>query len=151
MQEEIEGAPEAGPVASPSVPYIKYIVEDLWKPSDLPTDLLNVAYDKEQALSNLTPDEINWLRMQLMRAEIMFKSSRPALAGNFNEEIKLSVLPAKHLIKLARSKGGFERKQQTTQTVIRRAEGMGGGGGSPSGGRRWWIFGRRKKSGGEEP
>lgn len=149
IQAEIEAAPSTGTVVGPSVPYVKYIIEDLYKPSDLPADLLNVAYDKEQALSNLTNDEINWLRLQLMRAAIMFKNGRPALAGNFNEEIKLSVLPAKHLIKLARSREGFERKQQTTQTVIRQSEGTGGDVQQTSG-RRWWIFNRRKKPGGEQ-
>lgn len=139
--------PDYSPQASPNVAYVKYIIEDLHRPSDLPEDLTNVAYDKEQALSNLDDKQIKWLRMQLMRSVLMYRNGRPALAGNYNEEIKLAVLPAKHMMKLARSKRGFERQQQTTQTIIKQA--ITSPGGQPAGGRRWRVLGRRKGGGGE--
>lgn len=120
--------PETGPLASPSLPYIKYILEDENVPNDIHPSLRRVVFDKEQALTNLRDEEIIWLRRQLSLAEIMFKMSRPALACNYQEEIIFSTLPAKHMVKLARSRdGGFERKQETTQTVIRRVEGISPG------------------------
>jgi len=143
-QRELEmalAAQQTGPSASPSVPYIKYIMEDTFKPDNLPPALCAVVYDKELALSNLKEDDISWLRDQLRRSIINFKSGRPISSTNYKEEITLSVLPAKFLIKLARSRdGGFERKQQTTQTVIRQAVVSG----PPTPGRRWSIFGKRK-------
>ena len=143
-QRELEmalAAQQTGPSASPSVPYIKYIMEDTFKPDNLPPALCAVVYDKELALSNLKEDDISWLRDQLQRSVINFKNGRPISSTNYKEEITLSVLPAKFLIKLARSRdGGFERKQQTTQTVIRQAVVSG----QPMPGRRWSIFGKRK-------
>lgn len=112
-----------GPVASPSVPYIKFILGDEYVPDKLPPSLRATVYDKELALSNVKEEEILWARMQYLLSEMMFKASRPALACNYQEEITLSVLPAKLLIKLARSRdGGFERRQQTTQTEIKHIE-----------------------------
>jgi len=143
-QKELEmalAAQQTGPTASPSVPYIKYIMEDDFKPDNLPPALRAVVYDKELALSNLREDDISWLRDQLRRSIINFKSGRPISSTNYKEEITLSALPAKFLIKLARSRdGGFERKQQTTQTVIRQAVVSG----QPMPRRRWSIFGKRK-------
>ncbi len=135
---------QEGPTVSPSVPYIKYIMQDEYVPENLPPSLRAAVYDKEISLTNLKEDEIPWLRMHYALSEIMFKSSRPALACNYQEEIMLSVIPAKLLVKLARSRdGGFERKQQTTQTVIRRVET-----GTPMPAprkSRWRFLGRGKK------
>ncbi len=118
---------EPGAVASPSKAYVQYILEDEDIPDDIHPALRRVVYDKELALSNLIEEEIPWLRHQLHLGEITFKMGRPALAGNYNEEIIFSTLPIKYLVKLSRSRdGGFERRQQTTQTVIRRVEGLGG-------------------------
>jgi len=147
-REEIELALAAqqggvGPTASPNPAYIKYIMEDEFKSNHLPPELQAVVYDKEMALSNLRDNEIMWCRLALQRAEIMFRMSRPALAGTHKEEIMLASLQPKMLIKLSRSRdGGFERKQQTTQTVIRQA--VVSGGSAPQK-RRWSIFGRRRE------
>lgn len=132
----------SGPTASPSVPYITYIMKDDFVPKTLPPALRAVVYDKELALTNLKEPEIDWLQKQLIISELMFKSSRPALAGNYQEEITLGVVPGKLLVKLTRSRdGGFERRQQTTQTVIRRVETANTAvPGKKSG---WRIFGRR--------
>jgi len=136
-----QAAAVEGPTASPSMPYTKYIMEDEYVPGELPPSLRAVVYDKEFGLSFLTDDEIRWARLQLVRSEIQFKSSRPALACNQKEEIMLSALPLKSLIKLARSRKGFERKQQTTQTVIKRVEASTA---TPPTVKksRWKIFGR---------
>lgn len=139
-------AHEMGPVVSPSVPYIKYIMDDDNKPKEIPELLRAAVYDKELALTNLDPGEILWLRMQLQRAEIAFKAGRPALAGNWDEEIMLSVLPAKMLVKLARSKDGGpntrnERAMQTMQMQIKQASISGGQGQEK---KRWSFFGLRK-------
>jgi len=146
-QEEVELALAAqrgdtGPVASPSVPYIKYIMEDDYKPDNIPPALRAVVYDKEMEITNLNEKDIDWLRNQLRRSVINFKSGRPISSMNYQEEMTLSALPAKFLIKLARSRDGFERKQQTTQTVIRQAVVSGG---RPIQKRRWSIFGRHKE------
>lgn len=134
-------AQQEGPTASPSMPYTRYIMEDTHVPEELPPSLRAVVYDKEFGLSFLTDEEILWARIQLVRSEIMFKSSRPALACNQKEEILLSALPLKSLVKLARSRKGFERKQQTTQTVIKRVEATTAT--PPTAKRsRWKIFGR---------
>lgn len=87
--------------------------------------------------------------MQLQRAEIAFKAGRPALSGNWDEEIILSVLPAKMLVKLARSKDGGpntrnERAMQTMQMQIKQAT-IGGGQSQPQGRKKWLIFGARKE------
>jgi hypothetical protein len=116
---------DTGAVASPSKAYVKYILEDDNIPDDIHPALRRVVFDKELALTNLRDEEIPWLRRQLQLAEITFKMSRPALECNYTEEIMLSTLPMKHVIKLSRSRdGGFERRQQTTQTVIKRVEGV---------------------------
>jgi hypothetical protein len=126
--------------ASPSVPYVKYIMQDDFVP-DLPPSLRAVVYDKELALTNLKEGEIEWLRKQLIISEIMYKGSRPALACSQAEEITLAAVPGKLLVKLTRSRdGGFERRQQTTQTVIRRVETSNASvPGRKSG---WRVFGR---------
>lgn len=133
-----------GPIASPSVAYIKYIMQDEYVPENLPPSLRAVIYDKELALTNIKDEEMTWVRLQYILAEIMFKTSRPALACNHKEEINLAVIPAKLLVKLARSRdGGFERKQQTTQTVIKRVETTTS---MPIAKKsRWRVFGRGKK------
>lgn len=147
-QEDVELALAAqqegiGSAASPNPAYIRYIMEDDFKPDRLPPELQAVVYDKEMALSNLRDNEIMWCRLALQRAEIMFRMSRPALAGTHKEEILLASLQPKMLIKLSRSRdGGFERKQQTTQTIIRQA--VVSGGGVPQK-RRWSIFGRHRE------
>lgn len=133
---------ERGLAAAPSIPYVQYIMEDDFKPENLPPTLRAVVYDKELALSNLTLDEILQIRMGLMRAEIMFKCSRPAMSGSCAEEIMLSALQSKLMVKLARSRGGFERRQQTTQTIIKEAVISGG---RPAGGRRWFGLRGQKK------
>jgi len=134
---------QEGTTASASLPYTRYIMVDTHVPEELPPSLRAVVYDKEFGLSFLTDEEILWARIQLVRSEIMFKSSRPALACNQKEEILLSALPLKSLVKLARSRKGFERKQQTTQTVIKRVEATTA---TPATGKgsRWKIFGRGK-------
>lgn len=134
-------AQQEGPTAAPNMPYTRYIMEDTHVPEELPPSLRAVVYDKEFGLSFLTDEEILWARIQLVRSEIMFKSSRPALACNQKEEILLSALPLKSLVKLARSRQGFERKQQTTQTVIKRVEATAS---TPPTVKksRWKIFGR---------
>ncbi len=118
---------ESGAVASPSKAYVKYILEDENVPENIHPSLRRVVYDKELALTNLRDEEIPWLRKQLQLAEIIYKMSRPALECKYSEEIVLATLPLKHMVKLSRSRdGGFERRQQTTQTVIKRVEGVGG-------------------------
>lgn len=120
---------DTGAVASPSKAYVKYILEDENIPDNIHPSLRRVVYDKELALTNLRDEEIPWLRRQLHLAELTFKMSRPALECNYSEEIVLSTLPLKHMVKLSRSRdGGFERRQQTTQTVIKRVEGVGSAG-----------------------
>jgi len=117
---------QLGAVASPNKSYVKYILEDENIPENIHPALQRVVYDKELALSNLREEEMPWLRKQLQLAEITFKMGRPALTGTYDEEIIFSTLPVKFAIKLSRSReGGFERRQQTTQTVIRRVEGIG--------------------------
>lgn len=129
-------------VASPSVPYTKYILEDNYIPKNIPPELCAVVYDKELSLSNLTEKEINWMVMAFQRSEIQFRMGRPALSGNHKEEIHLASLLPKMKLKLARSRdGGFERKQQTTQTVIRQA--VVSGPSEPK--KRFRLFGRGKK------
>ncbi len=114
-------------VGGPSKAYVQYILEDEDIPKNIHPSLARVVYDKELALTNLKDEEIPWLRKQLQLAELTFKMGRPALECNYAEEIVLSTLPLKHMIKLSRSReGGFERRQQTTQTVIKRVEGVGG-------------------------
>jgi len=132
-----DGSEAGGAVATPSKAYVKYILEDENIPHDIHPAMRRVVYDKELALSNLKENEIPWLRRQLHLSEITFKMSRPALTGSYDEEIIFSTLPVKFLVKLSRSRdGGFERRQQTTQTVIKRVEGLGGASqaGKPS---RW--------------
>lgn len=116
---------ETGAVASPSKAYVQYILEDENIPEDIHPALRRVVFDKELALTNIRDEEMPYIRRQLQLAEIIYKMSRPALECNYTEEIMLSTLPMKHMIKLARSRdGGFERRQQTTQTVIKRVEGI---------------------------
>lgn len=116
---------DGGAVAAPSISYVKFILEDQNIPENIHPALRSVVFDKELSLTNLRDSEIPWLRRQFQLAEITYKMSRPALACNYTEEIMLSTLPAKQMIKLSRSRdGGFERRQQTTQTVIKRVEGM---------------------------
>ena len=135
-------AQDEGPVASPSVPFAKYILEDKNQQNIHPS-LQSAVYDKEIAVTNLTDSEIDWLQWQFLRAEMMLKNSRPALAGGNAEEIIYSILPAKLRIKLTRSREGFERKQLTTMTTIRRVEMPGS---APVKRRsRWRIFGRSKE------
>jgi hypothetical protein len=136
---------ESGNVASPSVPYVKYMTEDLIPPEakeSIPPGLLAAAYDKELTISNLTPTEIDMLWFGMQRAETMFRMGRPSSFGGYNEELLLSVLPMKLRIKLARSRQGFERQQLTTQTVIRHVGVSEGHAGST--GRRWLFFGKKK-------
>lgn len=113
--------PEYGQVASPNVEYIEFILKDDSPPEGIPPDLAAVAYDKEQALTNITVVERNALCIGLRRQVILYRINRPALAGSEDEQIRLATLPVKQFIKLSRSIEGFERKQQTTQTVIRMA------------------------------
>lgn len=137
-----QAAQVEGPTASPSMPYTRYIMEDEYVPKELPPALRAVVYDKEYGLSNLSEEEIDFSRLQVIRSEIQFKSSRPALACNRQEEILLAALPVKHLVKFTRSRKGFERKQQTTQTVIKRVEATTT---TPPvvKGSRWKLFGRK--------
>lgn len=114
-------AQQEGPTASPSVPYTKYVLEDLNMPAIHP-DLQRGVFDKEIPLANISEARIPRLRMGYRRAEINFKNSRPTYAGGNNEEIIYSILPVKSEIKLSRAIDGFQTKQLSTMTTVRRIE-----------------------------
>jgi len=147
---EFEDDYEAPPTlaASPNVEYVEYILEDEELPPNVPDDLKRVVYDKELALTNLKDNEIRWLSLEFSVAEIMHRMRKPAVMGDFDEDISLSTLPGKLYVKLSRSRGGFERKQQTTQTIVRVTS-------TPSLGERpklsflGRLLGRGKREGGE--
>jgi len=103
---------------SPNVEYIEYILPRETAPN-LPPDLSAVAYDNEFALTNISEKAREWARLSLMRQIILYKNNRPSLAGNPDEDIRLATLPVKQYMKLSRSVGGFERRQETTQTEVR--------------------------------
>jgi len=114
-------AQQEGPVASPSVPFTKYILEDTDIPEVHPS-LKRAVYDKEIPLGNLNEIERRRLGLSYQRAEIALKNSRPLFAGGNDEEIIYSTLPGKICVKLSRADGGFQTKQLTTMTTIRRIE-----------------------------
>lgn len=141
-----------GPVASPSVPYTKYILMDEEKAPDFfPPELVDAVYDRELCLGFLDESKQDWLRQQHMRAENLFMQGRPMMSNTHREAIALSVLPAKLMVKLSRSsyprsQQGIanERILQATQIVTKQIS-TSAGGGPVVKGSRWRIFGRKKE------
>lgn len=127
LRKAIAAQPESGPTASPSVPYVKYLMENDFVADGLPRSLQATVYDRELGLSNITKKEIGLLKLGYLRSEIMFDQGRPAMSCNYPDEIILAALPSKLHIKLARSIDGFQQKQLSTQTIIRHAHVTGGG------------------------
>ena len=124
---------------------IKFIVKDDAdsKILGLPEDFLNTIYDKELVLSNITDGEMKWVMMQYSRVANYYKMGRPVTRYNHREEMKLTIVPAKLLVKLARSRNGFERRQQNTQYSQQRVERVTT---RPAPRRGFWIFGGREES-----
>jgi len=155
MEAEIKArlaAQQEGPVASPSVPYTKYILMDDEKaPGTFPPELVNAVYDRELCLAFLDEWKQNWLLQQHMRAENLFAQGRPMMSNNHRDAIALSVLPAKLMLKLSRSslpqsqRGTTnERMLQATQIVTKQVTTSGGA--IPTARRsRWRFLGRGKK------
>lgn len=155
MEAEIKAklaAQAEGPVASPSVPYTKYIMMDDEKaPGTFPPELVHAVYDREISLTFLDEWKQNWLIQQHMRAENLFAQGRPMMSCTHRDAIALSVMAAKLMVKLSRSslpqsrRGTTnERMLQATQIVTKQV--MTSGGATPTARRsRWRVFGRKKE------
>lgn len=143
---------QEGPVASPSVPYTKYVLMDDEKaPASFPPELVNAVYDRELCLTFLDDWKQNWLLQQHMRAENLFAQGRPMMANTHRDAIALSVMAAKLMVKLSRSslpqsqRGTTnERMLQATQIVTKQVSTSGGV--IPTARRsRWRFLGRGNK------
>ncbi|MEM1590218.1 MAG: hypothetical protein QW175_07360 [Candidatus Bathyarchaeia archaeon] len=116
---------EALPVPEPGeYKIIRFLLEDdaSSRLLGLPEDLVKTIYDKELAISNVSDGEIGWAKMQYQRAILHYQMARPVVCRNHREEIKLSVVQPKLLFKMARSRGGFERIQQTSQRIVQQIQ-----------------------------
>jgi len=155
MEAEIKAklaAQAEGPVASPSVPYTKYIMMDKeTAPGTFPPELVNAVYDREISLTFLDEWKQNWLQQQHMRAENLFAQGRPMMSNTHRNAIALSVMAAKLMVKLSRStlpqsqRGTTnERMLQATQIVTKQVTTSGGA--MPAArGSRWRFLGRKKE------
>lgn len=112
---------QEGPVASPSVPFTRYVLEDRDIPNVHKT-YQRAVYDKEIPLAVLSNEEIHRVMLGYQRAEISLKNSRPLFSGGNDEEMIFSVSSDKSFIKLSRAKDGFWSKQLTTMTTVKRVE-----------------------------
>lgn len=141
-----------GPVASPSVPYTKYIMMDDEKaPASFPPELVNAVWDRELGLTFLDEWKQEWLRQQHMRAENLFNQGRPVGSNTHIGAIALSVMPAKLMVKMSRSSFpksqnaiANERILQAAQIVTKQVT-TSGGAQPVARGSRWRIFGRKKE------
>lgn len=143
LRKALAAQPEAGPTASPSVPYAKFLVESLRKADGIPDMLLDTVFNKDIKLGNISKRDIPLLKLGFLRAEIMFDNSRPFDSCNYEDEILLSTLPSALHINLTDSVDGFQQKQLTTQTTIRQANVAGG---SPPSKSRWSFLKRSPKT-----
>jgi hypothetical protein len=155
MEAEIKtklAAQAEGPVASPSVPYTKYILmDDERAPPGFPPELSKTIYDRELCLTFLDEWKQNWLLQQHMRAENLFTQGCPVMSATHRRAIVQSSFPAKLMIKLSRS--SIPRSQQviTNERILQAAQIISkliatSLGTPPAvGGSRWRIFGKKKE------
>lgn len=127
-------AQQEGPIASPSVPFTRYVLEDKEIPGIHKT-FQRAVYDKEIPLGVISNEDLRRLMLGYQRAEISLKNSRPLFAGGNDEDIVFSVLADKSFIKLSRARDGFWSKQLTTMTTVKRVETPGA---SPTSLKRSW-------------
>ena len=133
-----------GPVASPSVPYTKYMAEDTDVPESIHPDVRRAVYTKRIPLSNIPGADIPRYKLGAYLADSYLKNSRPTFAGGNNEEITNSILPRDLELRLTAGKDGFLIKQIGTSTSIKRIETPGAGG--PPKRSRWGFLGRGGKT-----
>lgn len=94
--------------------YIQFILEEKAIPQEI-KELFWAFSDQENALTNLTDSDIRNIINHLEIAFSYITMNKPDYNFNFADEIMLAQLRAKLMIKLKRSKLGFERKMQATQ------------------------------------
>lgn len=113
----------------------KWLVEDRvpkWVPKEF-----HGVYDKELALTNLKDDEIRFLDLQLLAAEIAYRLSIPYDVQGPELELYFTSLRTKLFSKLRRSRLGFERKLEATQRIEQEVKSI-----PKLVKKRWSIFGR---------
>jgi hypothetical protein len=71
--------------------------------------------DKENAISNLRPDDIKSVLNQFEIARLTYLMSKPEFEHSWKDELALNNLRPKLQVKLKRSEGGFERRLEATQ------------------------------------
>ena len=151
LQTKMAAAEPEPAAATPSVPYIKYILLDEEKaPERFPPELVKAVYDRELTLSFLDEYKQEWLMKQHMRAENLYMQGRPMMACDHREAIARAVLPAKLMVKLSRSSFpksptavANERILQATQIITKQVATTSA---APEPKRRWSIVGRRKEA-----
>jgi len=142
LQAQIAATPEEGPVATPSVPYVKYMAEEDDVPNDIHPDVRRAVYTKRIPLSNIPPEDIPRFKLGAYMADSYLKNSRPCYAGGNDEEITNSLLARDLELRLTAGKDGFLIKQLATTTTVKRVETPGAGETPEKKKRRWRIFGR---------
>jgi hypothetical protein len=94
--------------------FIQFLVDDVSIPEELKGQFWAFS-DKEVAIANLDEAKAQKILNQYDDAVSAFIMSRPAYMYSFDDETLFTQMRSKLTIKLSRSIGGFERKQQTTQ------------------------------------
>lgn len=94
--------------------FIQFLVDDISIPQELKTQFWAFS-DKEVAIANLTEEKAQKILNQYDDSVSAFIMSRPSYQYTFDDEVLFTEMRSKLTIKLSRSIGGFERKQQTTQ------------------------------------
>lgn len=94
--------------------FIQFLVDDVSIPAELKLQFWAFS-DKEVAIANLTEEKAQKILNQYDDSVSAFIMSRPSYQYSFDDETLFTEMRSKLTIKLSRSIGGFERKQQTTQ------------------------------------
>jgi len=83
------------------------------------TELFWPFFDKELALSNLMPEDVKTLLLELKIATLNFKMSHPDFEMTYEEVTNLDMLRPKTFMRAMRSTGGTGRERAIEATQIR--------------------------------